>query len=152
MNIIEEKKAYAKAVIASQRQELARLAKQEKQYSTAKGIEKWIGNEFESSSGLTPEFAEFAKDYKRELKKMLGNEIELISFNRGHFYFSYFMKNKNTGKYAYVMTSDVRHNRGDAWYNGFMVRTAQHDKDYTGGSNDWTSWAELKEKVLKMTQ
>jgi len=31
-------------------------------------MDKWLNHQFESSSGLTEDFAAFAKDFKREIK------------------------------------------------------------------------------------
>lgn len=150
-NIIEDKQAFLVAQIESAKNELEELESQ-KQRTTSKGIEKWLGNEFESSSSLTEEFASFSREYKSEMKKKLGSRFELVSFNRGHFYLSGFIKNLQTNKLAYFSTSDVRYNSGDCWYNNLLIRTAQHDKDYTGGSNDWCNWSNLTDKCARLTQ
>ena len=74
-------------------------------------MEKWIGFRFESSTGLTPEFAQFAKEIKKYIKNILAPiGAELISFNRGHFYVSGFIKKDS--KYVYFSISDVR---GTEW-------------------------------------
>ena len=148
---IKEKKEYALETIARAKQELHRLDLQEKQAVSQKGIEKWLGNEFESSSGLTPEFASFAREYKNELRKRLKDEFEIVSFNRGHFYFSGFVKNIATGKLAYFSTSDVRY-FPESWYKNILVRTAQHDKDYTGGSNCRATWIDIPARLLELTK
>lgn len=87
---------------------------------------------FASSSTLTPEFAAYAKMFRHELKKRLVEiDAELVSFNRGHFYVSGFFK-KGEQMY-YFSQDDVR------WGNTerVLVRTAKHDKDFTGGTNNW---------------
>ena len=111
----------------------------------AKGIEQWNGYNFESSSGLTEEFAAFAKDFKKYIQTHLPENAELVNFNRGHFYCSGFIKRDE--KFVYFSISDVRGN--ESWKN-FLVRTAKHDKDYTGGSNDWTSLENFTSKVEKL--
>ena len=115
------------------------------------GIKAWQGYRFESSSGLTPAFAEFSRIMRLHLKKTLAPEFELVSYSRGHFYFSAFIKNKATGKLVYISASDVRYSP-DAWINNLLVRTAQHDEDYTGGMNDSATLDGLKEKSIKLTQ
>ena len=109
-----------------------------------KGIKGWLGYNFESSSGLTEEFADFSKDIKIELKKIMTG-YELISYNRGHFYFSAFFKNIINNKFVYISSDDVR--GSDRWYTNLLVRTAKNDKDYTGGSNDWSTLPLIKEKA-----
>ena len=60
------------------------------------GIEEWLDVSFQSSSGLTEEFALFAKQYKKAIaNKMQG--YELVNFSRGHFFVSRFFKN-NEGR------------------------------------------------------
>ena len=150
-NIIERKKSDIEAGIRAGQMELSRLEKQEKTITGKGGIEKWLGNDFESSSGVTEEWRTFANDYRRELKKQLCGYLELVSFNRGHFYISGFVKNRENGRFAYFSTDDVRYNSGDTWYNNILVQTAEHDKDFTGGRNNTTDWQNLSDKLLDLT-
>lgn len=149
-HIIEEKKESLKVSISRANRELKLLEEQEKKAKTTKGIERWLGNQFESSSGLTDEFATFAREYRSEFKKAIAPEFEVVSFNRGHFYLSGFVKNKETGKLVYFSTDDVRGSGG--WYNSILVRTAKHDKDFTGGSNNQTHWPNLKNALLNLSK
>lgn len=88
-----------------------------------------ISNGFESSSRLTPEFANFFKVFKSEFTKELKSiGATNIVFNRGHFYISGFYT--INGQAWYFSLSDVR----DTCYN-LMYRTAKDYKDYTGGQN-----------------
>ena len=143
---IQEKENEAKLA----KLELELLKREQKEVTTKKGIEKWLGYEFESSSGLTEEFATFARELKNHLKKELQNNFELVGILRGHFELSGFVKNKNTGKYAYFSMSDVRYFNNE-WYEHILVREAKHDKDYTGGSNWFTGMKELPTSLLKLT-
>ena len=96
---------------------------------------------FESSSGLTPEFNQFYKTFKKEftceLKSVGATDIV---FSRGHFYVSGFF---TIGKQAwYFSLSDVRGIAGKMNYNynykpQLMYREAKDYKDYTGGVNRW---------------
>ena len=70
-------------------------------------MKKWLNHVFESSSGLTPEFAAFSRQMRSYLKKHLSG-FDLVSYSRGHFYFSAFVRNKITGRLAYINSSDVR--------------------------------------------
>lgn len=84
---------------------------------------------FESSSGLTPEFAEFAKIFKSEITKELkAIGAKDIKIGRGHFYLSGFFTHAD--QVWYISLSDVR------WSNETMLyRKAKSYSDYTGGSN-----------------
>ena len=114
-------------------------------------IKKWLDVEFESSSSLTPEFAKFAREYKTAIKKLLSSNFELISFNRGHFDLSGFVKNKDNNKLVYISTSDVRY-CSNSWYNSILIRTAEHEKDWTGGSNNFSSLDSLLDYITRLTK
>ena len=145
---LKRKEAAALALAGSYRAEA-----EEARADTVKsgGIMAWQGYRFDSSSGLTPAFESFSRQMRTHLKKARAPEFELVSYSRGHFYFSAFVKNKGTGKLAYISASDVRYSP-DAWISSLLVRTAQHDKDYTGGANDWATLDGLKNKALYLTR
>lgn len=127
---------------------LRQQAEEEHQKDRKNNIEAWLNYTFKSSSSPTEEWIEFYKQIKKELKKIEG--YELLNCSRGHFYFSAFLKNKHTGKLVYICCSDVRY-FPDSWYDYLLIRTAEHDKDYTGGSNCYTSFRKIKEVADKLT-
>lgn len=99
---------------------------------------------FESSSGLTPEFASFFRLFKSEITKVwkeLG--AVKIEVNRGHFY-----------SYGFAELADHRiyyFNLGDVRGGGSMfIRTATSFKDFTGGRNEWASVENFKQDVEKI--
>lgn len=114
-----------------------------------KTMRAWLIYQFESSSGLTDEYALFARQFKRYIMRTLSDNLELVSWNRGHFYVSGFVLNKTTNKYCYFSCDDIRGSNG--WYDNLLIRTATGDKDYTGGSNDWTKLPDLADKAAKLT-
>ncbi len=78
--------------------------------------------------------------------KAMSQQIgaELVSFNKGHYYVSGFIKREE--KYVYFSISDVRHFPG-SWVNDVLVRTAKHEKDYTGGANNRTELWDCDDKI-----
>lgn len=112
-------------------------------------LQQYKGYYFESSSTLTPEFATFSKTAKKELKKELEqHNLELISFSRGHFEVSAFIRNKSTGKMAYFNSLDIR-----PTFTGMVFfRTVEHPKDYTGGVNNWCDISELIDGLERITK
>lgn len=114
-----------------------------------KGLSGWLDYTFESSSGLTQEFALFVRQMKSALAKMMIG-FEMLNFSRGHFYFSVFFKNKATGKMVYVSCSDVR-SWPNGWFNNLLIRTAENDKDWTGGNNNYTTLPGLKSIADRLT-
>lgn len=99
---------------------------------TQKFITTWYGHSFQSSCYTTPEFAKFARGFKAAIKEQLGPDDELVSFTRGHFYCSGFVRRGD--RFVYFSISDVRF-FGTSWADRILIRTAKHDKDYTGGRN-----------------
>jgi len=114
-------------------------------------MDKWFDHHFESSSGPTVEFNTFAKDFKRNLKEELGNGFELVGWSKGHFYVSTFIRNLTNQKLAYLSISDVRHFR-NGWFKNILIRTAEHDKDWTGGSNHYTHIGDIQRAARFETQ
>ena len=99
-----------------------------------------INQGFESSSCTTPEFKTFASKFRSALKKELkAAGAELVSFSRGHFYISGFYRVGS--QLGYYSISDVRSGEGRGFTNrpDILFRTAQHEKDYTGGANQYVT-------------
>ena len=91
--------------------------------------------EFESSSGKTQQFKSFVSEFKKEFKKeMTRVGATEIVFHVGHFDVSGFF-NKD-GQLYYFSVGDIRGSHYSGKTN-LMYRTAQHLKDWTGGSNQW---------------
>ena len=112
----------------------------------------WKGNDFESSSGRTPEFTAFARMFRFHIQTQArDNYLEVVNFSTGHFYCSGFLKNIHTGKFAYFSISDVRH-FNDSWVDNILLRTASHEKDYTGGRNLSTSILKIGQDASEITQ
>jgi len=87
---------------------------------------------FGSGGYTTEEFNKFARDFK----KSFGEELKkagavLTNFCRGHFYLSGFFRKKE--QLYYFSISDVR----DGFGAQMLYRTAKHNKDFTGGHNQY---------------
>ena len=106
-----------------------------------KGIEDW-------GSVVSDDYKSFQTKYKNFLKKLCKeNGYELASFLPGHYEFSCFVKNND--KFVYISISDVRYFK-TSWFNLILIRTAQNEKDYTGGYNQYTSLPCLETKIKNM--
>jgi hypothetical protein len=150
-DLIEEKQSYLVAQMESAKHEIEVLEAQ-KQKASSKGIEKWLGNEFESSSSVTEEYMAWKKDYRKEMKKMLPDNFEMLpKTSDAHFSASGFIRNKDTNKLVYWSISDIRYFQ-DTWYNNILIRTAEHDKDWTGGGNNYATWNNFTSKCKDLTQ
>ena len=114
---------------------------------------KWLGYDFNSNGwsrtheNRSDAWAQFRRDFRSDVKNMLkGTGWELAEFGNNWFIFSGFLRNTETDKLVYFSISDVRYWQ-DAWYSHILVRTAKHLKDWTGGSNNYTSLPELVENL-----
>jgi hypothetical protein len=111
---------------------------------------KWYNVQFESSCSSTKQFSDFSRNIKKYIKDETGIAFDLVTFNKGHFYFSGFLKNKVNGKHVYFSCPDVRY-FPNAWYESLLVRTANDSSDYTGGDNNTCDIASLNYLASKLT-
>lgn len=104
-------------------------------------VRKYNGKVLEDAGAYkSAEFVQFARDMKstiREICKEVG--AELVKFSVGHYDVSGFAV--KDGKYVYFRYSEPRHlsidlSRADPM-NGILIRTAEHEKDYRGGMNNF---------------
>lgn len=110
-------------------------------------MNKWIGFQFSTGSETGKDFLAFQKDAKTDLKKMLTEAgMKLKSFSGGHYEFSAVAENEENGRYVYVSISDVRYFK-DKWISQVLVRAMKHEKDWSGGFNQYTTWDQIGKKV-----
>lgn len=99
------------------------------------------------SSGQTPkEFKSWATKHSNLIKKALKTYgfTEFGKVRKGHFDYSFFAYSQSTG-WVYISCGDVR-----GGYDGerVLIRTAKHEKDYTGGCNNFIALNERFEDAL----
>jgi len=118
--------------------------------SSLKELQRYLNKDIENYGGITsPEYRSFERKFKNYIEKvMIDNGGELVKFNPNHYEFSCFVKRNN--KYLYISISDVRYFK-NSWYNNILIRTANNEKDYSGGRNDYTSLQCLDKKIVLMT-
>ena len=113
----------------------------------------YIRHNFESSSGLTPDFAAFASSVKKALKKDCENAgLELAKFHRGHFDVFGFIRNPRTDRLVYVSIGDMRGGYGGHPLDQILYRSVKHLDDYSGGQNRYASLTSLVERVKELTE
>lgn len=88
--------------------------------------------DFKSSTQQTEQYKEFHRVFRNELKAVLKPYIKELLYNKlNHFDISGFFK-LNDDRIFYFSISDLRWNKED-----LFIRTAEHFKDYSGGSNNF---------------
>lgn len=109
---------------------------------------KWDEHEFSTGSYAGKDYLEFQKDCRSDLKKMAKeNDMELVSFNKNHYCFSAVLKD-DEDRYVYVSQSDVRFFMKDE----VLVRSMEHEKDWSGGRNTFCTWGEVGERAKAIAQ
>ena len=111
---------------------------------------KWLNHTFSSGTDPLPDYVEFQRKMRFDLKRIAkNNNLELHSFNKNHYEFSAVLKDIHEDKFIYVSISDVRYWKNE-WYNHVLIRTMEHDKDWTGGSNHYCKWEEIGMKAREL--
>lgn len=113
-------------------------------------LDKWRNREIQDDGGTTSDdFRKFATDFREDLRFQLApKEIDIVGYNKGHYYVSGFMRNRKTDKFGYFSISDVRY--FNDWQTNILVRSARDMEDFTGGPNNTAtveSFADVAERV-----
>lgn len=106
--------------------------------------------EFESSTTKTAQFTSFAKEFKKALKEELDTiDAVLTSYNVNHFYISGFFKVED--KIYYFSLSDVRGMHFGYEDPELLYRTADNEKDFKGGANQYVKIGEGMAEKMKLS-
>jgi hypothetical protein len=108
-------------------------------------LEQFQYHTFSSGSTIGKDYKSFSTKYRNRLKKIFPDCT--IVFSNNHYCFSGFIS-KNE-KHVYFSISDVRYFK-NAWFKNILIRTAKHTKDYTGGSNCYSHFDNIRSKVLRL--
>lgn len=104
-------------------------------------LQKYLNYEFSTGIYTGEDYKKFQNKYINYLRSICKERgWEVVNVGRGHYYFCLFIK--ENGNYIYLAIHDVRYNP-NSWHNNILVRTAKHNKDYTGGQNMYTSLERL---------
>lgn len=116
-----------------------------------KFLDKWYDKEIEDWCGETsPEYRNFQMNYRSVLKDISKNiGMELYSFNKNHYDFSAVLRSNVTNQYYYISISDVRTWKNE-WADKVLYRTMEHEKDWTGGSNHYSTLEKLAINLLNL--
>ena len=114
-------------------------------------LNTWLDRDIEDwGSTTSQEYKDFQRSYRNVLKE-IGKNIgfELHSFSKNHYNFSAVMKSNTTNQFYYISISDVRYFKNE-WANNILYRTMEHDHDWTGGSNRYSSLENLSENLVNL--
>ena len=100
---------------------------------------------------VSDEYSNFQTALLREISRYAeAVGAVVVSENKGHYYTSCFIE--RNGKFVYLNHSaDMRMDAGIRIELGsFMIRTARHAKDYTGGINQYCDMLQLQSMIDKL--
>lgn len=112
-------------------------------------MEKWINHTFSTGCEAGPDYVAFQKAARADLRRQAKTAgYTLHKFNPNHYEFSAVLRDEATGEFVYISISDVRFNRN--WFYQVLYRKMAHDKDWTGGQNQYCAWADITESLRRM--
>lgn len=116
-----------------------------------KFFNKWYNKEIEDwGSEISPEYKNFQTNYRSVIKELCQDiDMNLYSFDKNHYNFSAVIKSNKTNQFYYMSILDVRYWKNE-WANKILYRTMEHEKDWTGGSNHYSTLKELAENLLEL--
>lgn len=109
-------------------------------------IEEWGAHQFSTGCETGSDYLAFQKAAKADLRKQArAAGYALHSFHPNHYCFSAVLRDEETGGFIYVSVSDVRFN--SRWYDRVLHRAMAHEKDWTGGQNQYCAWTGIREAL-----
>jgi hypothetical protein len=103
---------------------------------------------FSSGGTIGSDFKSFNTKFRNFIKKNLPNGYSIHYWNRGHYYCSGVIKDP-IGRFIYFSIPDVRFFKNE-WATNILIRTMKHDKDWTGGNNNYTDVFNFSDSITKL--
>ena len=113
-----------------------------------KTLQSFVNYVFSGGSYTGNDFNVFNTKFKNAIKKMLPDNYALHYWNKGHYYCSAVIKD-NEERFIYISIPDVRFFPHE-WIANILIRTMKHDKDWTGGSNNFTDLINFTKDIQKL--
>jgi len=124
-------------------------------------IKKWNGRVLEDcGSYVSKGFHSFQVAFINQMRKIAKNNgAEVVNPSYGHYDMSCFIK--KDGRYVYVQyDNSLNTGRNVACLRGpvqgccapMLIRTAKHERDYTGGYNNFCQFDKCEEVILKLLE
>ena len=112
-------------------------------------LKRYLSHEFSTGCYTGDDYKTFQTKYLNYLKTICReNHWKLVNIRKNHYCFSAFIKSAEN-KCAYISISDVRYFPGE-WYKHILIRKVQHEQDYRGGFNHYTTLENLPVKAAEL--
>lgn len=111
---------------------------------------KWHGKPLEDWGGVrSNEYKGFERAFKRILKKMAEDMgATLVWFHPMHYDESAMFQRGD--RFVYLSHSNNLFKRSTPVLHHILIRTAEHAKDYHGGPNNYSDWADLANNIDRL--
>ncbi len=123
-------------------------------------IKQWDGRRLEDwGSVVSKEFNQFQNAFKREVERLAQEGgAKLVSYSKGHYDMSGFIE--KDGIYVYFSygaldRTKVQLTSASDFISPLLMRTAKHEKDFSGGSNNhilFTQFLPTMQRLFKQQQ
>ena len=111
---------------------------------------RWHGKSLEDwGCYVSEEYKSFQRSFRILLKK-IANDLgaELVWYHPNHYDETAMFQRGN--RFVYLSHSNNLCNRSTPILHHILIRTAEHEKDYHGGSNNYANWAELTNAIDRL--
>lgn len=106
----------------------------------------------DAGSYVSREYRQFQTALIREISNYAkAVDATVVSNTKGHYDTSCFVR--RNGKFVYISHSSALSRRAgnvEIDLDSFLIRTARHEKDYTGGSNQYCHLSKLQSMIDKL--
>lgn len=125
-------------------------------------IKKWHGRTLQDDGCyVSKEFQSFQVAFFNAMRKIAkNNDAEIVNISYGHYDMSGFFKKGD--KYVYfnydnsccwggrTYCSLKRSKYSYTYHQPLLIRTAKHERDYTGGMNNFCPFSECEEMIVRL--
>ena len=113
-------------------------------------LRPYVDYVFSSGAFATDDYKTFEKKFKRVIVKLLPEGYSMHSWHSNHYECSWVIKTPED-KFIYGSISDVG-GAPNEWLSNILIRTMKHDKDWSGGFNNYTSIFTFTEDIKKLNK
>lgn len=114
-------------------------------------LKKYLTHKFSCGCYTGEDYKSFQTKYINYLKTVCReNHWRLVNVAKNHYCFSAFIKSSRN-RCVYISISDVRYFINE-WYGHILIRTAQHEQDFCGGVNHYTTLENLPSKAAELLE
>ena len=114
-----------------------------------KTLQPFVNHHFLTGVETGAEFKSFDTKYRNAIKKLLPEGYVIHVWHRSHYQSSAVIRSPQ-GNFIYLSYFDVRFFPNE-WFSNILIRTMEHDGDWNGGPNHYTTLFTLTKDIAALT-